>query len=166
MWRYVFLLLALVTAVPLVSGLQVPLPAAETAEEEGPVGGQETSGRIHKVRMSPNGHFFTEARLNGRTAQVLIDTGATTVAMPETVARKAGVHLKPADYTAAVNTANGRTRAAPVTLREVRLGSIRLKNVRAMVLDDKSLSVTLLGMSVLRRLDRFDISDDTLVLVQ
>jgi len=161
-WRYLFLLLAIVTAVPFVTGMKLPAPVAEPAKADTP----DPSGRVHKIRMSANGHFLTDARLNGRSTRVLIDTGATTVAIPEKVARKAGVYLKPSDYTAAVNTANGRTKAAPVMLREVRLGSIRLKNVQAMVLDDRSLSITLLGMSVLRRLDRFDISDDTLVLVQ
>ncbi len=98
--------------------------------------------------------------------EMLVDTGATQVALPLAEARKTGINLQPADFKVAVQTANGKTLAAPVTLRDVKLGAIRLKNIDALVLDDKALASPLLGMSALNQLKRFDFSNDTLVLVE
>ena len=65
-----------------------------------------------------------------------------------------------------MRTANGIALAAPVTLRELRLGSIRLNNVEALVMPEGALELPLIGMSVLGRLAKVDIRSGTMRLIQ
>ena len=79
----------------------------------------------------------------------MVDTGATMVALSYEDAERAGVYVRPADFTMRVNTANGIARAAPVTLDEISLGDITVRNVRAAVSEPGRLQGSLLGMSFL-----------------
>ena len=124
------------------------------------------SGYKVRIKSGYGGHFVTDVRMNNRSVKVLVDTGATTVAINETTARKIGIRLQPADFKHKVNTANGIARMASATIREIRIGNIRVKNVRAGVLKDSALSSTLLGMSFLNKLRRFEVRDGTLLLEQ
>ncbi len=124
------------------------------------------SGRKVRIKSGYGGHFITDVRMNNRSVKVLVDTGATTVAINETTARKIGIHLRPADFKYKVSTANGIARMASATISEIRIGNIRVKNVRAGVLKDSALSSTLLGMSFLNKLRRFEVHDGTLLLEQ
>jgi aspartyl protease family protein len=63
-----------------------------------------------------------------------------------------------------VQTANGKARAHRVKLDSVRLGSISLGNVDALVMEEGALNTNLLGMSFLRRLSRYEVRDGSLVL--
>lgn len=121
-----------------------------------------------KVRLTRNaaGHYAGEFRLNGRDVEALVDTGATFVAMDVSTARSIGIFPAPADFKYRVNTANGQTRAAAVTLDELQIGPIAVADVKALVLQDAALSATLVGMSFLNRLSSFRADGDTLVLEQ
>ncbi len=116
------------------------------------------------LTAASNGHFYTEAMINGRPLKVVVDTGATSVAIPYEDARRLGIMLSPSDFTVPVHTANGEGRAASVSLREVRVGSIRVSNVQAMVLRKGQLGITLLGMSFLGRLSQASISSGELMM--
>jgi aspartyl protease family protein len=140
-----------------------PMAAAAT-----PSAGQSAalSGRKVHIPADPRGHFIADFRLNGRTVSALVDTGATTVAINRSTARRIGIALQPADFRYQVNTANGATNAAAVTIETLQIGRIHLENVQAMVLEDKALAGTLIGMSFLKRLARFKLEDGALVLEQ
>jgi len=169
MWRFILIAFALAFAVPFLPGLIQPYldaQKAEQVEERDAAEAARGSGRTFKIPLGPHGQYLTEGRLNGRTIEMLVDTGASKVAMPENVARKIGIFPKPADYTVPINTANGVTTGARATIRNMKLGSIRLRNIDAIIMKDEQLGVTLLGMSALNKLDRFDFSNDMLVLVQ
>lgn len=125
-----------------------------------------SSGRKVRIKAGHGGHYYAEVRMNNRTVNVLVDTGATMVAINETAARKIGIRLKSSDFNRKVNTANGTTKMALATIREIRIGNIRVQNVRAGVLRDSALSTTLLGMSFLNQLKRFGVSNQTLLLEQ
>src|SRR5690606_3883963 len=64
--------------------------------------------RTVRLAADARGHFGGDFRLNGRTVPAMIDTGATVVAINETTARRIGLYLGRSDFTAAVETANGR----------------------------------------------------------
>lgn len=117
-----------------------------------------------ELRPDPHGHFNTSIEVNGRSVTAMVDTGATVIAMSHRDARRAGISVLNKDYTARVNTANGVARVAPVTLKRVRVGDITVRNVRAIVSEPGSLNGTLLGMSFLGRLSRFEIRDGRLIL--
>jgi aspartyl protease family protein len=106
------------------------------------------------------------ATVHGRRIDVLADTGASKLALTHDDARRLGLRPGPGDYTVRVHTANGVTSAAPVTLREVRIGTIRVRQVEALVTRPGDLSINLLGMSFLGELSQFSMRGGELVMVQ
>lgn len=122
-----------------------------------------SSGREVFV-VDQRGHVETHAGIDGRDMPVLVDTGASAVILRESDARRAGYSFQNADFTVPVNTANGQTHFAAITLREVELGSIRVRNVQALVGRDDELGTNLLGMSFLGRLDSFRFEGRELIL--
>ena len=93
----------------------------------------------------------------------LVDTGASVVALTAEDARMAGLDPARLDYSVTVSTANGTTRAAPVTLDALSIGPITERNVRAVVIET-GLDRSLLGMTFLERLQSFEARADTLTL--
>ncbi|GKX33141.1 MAG: membrane protein [Rhizobiaceae bacterium MnEN-MB40S] len=138
--------------------------AGETAAELAAAGQTPATSRTVRIDADRSGHFTAEFEINGRKVDGLIDTGATAVAINETMARKLGVRLKPADFTRRVQTANGAIAVAPVVLKRMDLGPIRVRDVQAVVIADDSLAHTLIGMSFLKRLRSYRVENDTLVL--
>ena len=94
----------------------------------------------------------------------MIDTGATMVALSYEDAEAAGFRLSDSDFTRAVSTANGVARVAPVTLDRVSIGNITVRDVPAAVAERGRLKTSLLGMSFLGRLSRFDMRSGRLVM--
>ena len=117
------------------------------------------------VVKAPDGHFWAEATVNGSRVKFLVDTGATSVALTLADAQRLGI--KPADltYNAAVMTASGKARAAVVKLASVGIGGTHVDNVDALVIE-KGLETSLLGMSYLGRLSRFEATPQALILRQ
>jgi aspartyl protease family protein len=112
------------------------------------------------------GHFVTSARINGRSVQVMIDTGASIVALNAETARRLGVTVSKSDFNATIGTVNGTVEVAPIVLAEIRVGNITLRNVEAAVVPGNVLDVNLLGMSFLGRLSGFEIESGELILTQ
>jgi aspartyl protease family protein len=123
---------------------------------------------FRRVALSANaeGHFVAEATINGSRVAVMVDTGATTVALTDGTARRLGFYPARSAYSEHLSTANGVVMAARVTLREVRVGSVVLRDVTAVVVPGDALPVDLLGMSFLSRLSRFEIAGGQLILSQ
>ncbi len=157
-------------------GQSTSLPAEQTAlasprQTSGSSTDRKTShttqaGRKIRIKAGYGGHYYTEVRMNNRPVKVMVDTGATMVALNEATARKIGIHLKASDFKYKVNTANGVTKMASAIIREIRIGNIRVQNVRAGISRGGALSTTLLGMSFLNQLKRFEVSGQTLLLEQ
>ena len=141
-------------------------PPARIVAASAEPGNPLASGSIVRLDADATGHFRTEARANGRRLDVLVDTGATLVAFDESTARSLGIAPSAADFRYKVSTANGEAPAAKVTIARLQLGPIRMNDVDAIVTRDGTLSTTLLGMSFLNRLSKFEISDSRLTLRQ
>ncbi|KQS98097.1 MULTISPECIES: TIGR02281 family clan AA aspartic protease [unclassified Rhizobium] len=114
---------------------------------------------LHKVL---NGHFEANVAVNGVSVQMLVDTGASRVALSYDDAEKLGLAPETLSYTQSILTANGEARAAPVTLAEVSIGPIVRKDVKAMVTQQGMLDQSLLGMSFLSTLDFLQMQTDEL----
>jgi len=123
-------------------------------------------GRQVLVNADERGHFTSAFRLNGRQIDGMIDTGATLVAINTSTARRIGISLNQSDFTHQVNTANGTIKAAVVTVDRLQIGKISIDNVQAVVLDDRALQTNLIGMSFLQRLQKYQVQDGALLLVQ
>lgn len=120
-------------------------------------GGQEII--LHKLL---NGHFQADVAVNGQTIEMLVDTGASMVALSREDAERIGIDLSRLTYSMTVMTANGRGRAAPVTLDRVAIGPIIRNNVAASVSEDGRLDQSLLGMSFLETLSSLQMHTDEL----
>lgn len=127
------------------------------AEEEPAAGGPAS------IAKAADGHFWAEATVNGKRVRFLVDTGATTVALNAADARRLGLDPKSLSFTRPVTTAAGETRAAPVVLEYVSISGARVNRVEALVIE-KGLPTSLLGMSYLGRLSRFEATKTALIL--
>jgi aspartyl protease family protein len=155
------------------AGAAAPAPTPEgqmqVARAAGPVPQQPLRGHNgHRFTIAADGggHFFVDARVNGRQIRAMIDTGATTVSLNEATARGLGIFPRRDQYTQPVSTANGIVNAAEIILPEIRIGPIVVRNVPAIVVPGDDLTVNLVGMSYLQRLTRFESSGNALVLVE
>ena len=108
-------------------------------------------------------HFRVTAAVNGVDNLFLIDTGASDVVLSLEDARRIGVNLRTLKYTKRYQTANGTIEAAPIILRDLRIGQLRLYNVEASI-SKAPMGTALLGMSFLNRLSGFEFRKDKLIL--
>ena len=118
------------------------------------------------VQKASDGHFWADAQVAGaqggpQPVHFLVDTGATAVALTPEDAAKLGIKATDLKYGHNVTTAGGNARAAAVTLASISINGARLENVQALVVSE-GLDVSLLGMSYLGRLTRFEATRDTL----
>lgn len=121
-------------------------------------------GRTVALTAGNDGHFRAEASVNGRRLAMLVDTGATNVVLSAEDAERIGIRPRRDDYVVPISTANGKIGAAAVLIDEVRVGSISVKTVPALVLKPGLLEHSLLGMSFFSRLNQFEMRGRQLVL--
>lgn len=121
------------------------------------------ASRTMVFRAGRDGHFTLRARVDGARVRFLVDTGASAVVLNRRDAERIGLHLRERNFTKVFQTANGPVRAAPVVLRSVKIGALNVRNVEAYV-NEGAMGVSLLGMSFLRQLDGYEVSNDKLTL--
>lgn len=115
------------------------------------------------IRAGPDGHFRLEAEVNGETVVFLVDTGATVVALSPADAERLGFDDSTLEYSGRVRTANGVAPVAPLTLDDISIGPLTVRDVPAVVIR-RPMTTALLGMSFLSRLEGYEARDDHLVL--
>src|ERR1700686_4766228 len=113
----------------------VHVPAASSAMAAQPVAVPTSSSNSRSVTLSRGngGHFWTDARVDGRRLEMVVDTGASQVTLRASDAARLGIHPTPRDYSIKVSTANGFTRAALVQLSMVEIGNVVVRDVPALV---------------------------------
>ena len=161
MLKAVFLLAGLVLAFAAVTPgvLDRLAPAGEErlAQTAEPAAAVADHGGLVRLSADRGGHYVTEIEVNNRSLKALVDTGATVVALRYEDARSLGL-IHPGDkFDVGVRTANGEGRAKRVKLRSVGVGTITVRDVEALVLEQGALTTNLLGMSFLKRLARFEV---------
>jgi aspartyl protease family protein len=115
------------------------------------------------VTKSADGHYWAEANVNGSAVRLLVDTGATDVALTTDDARRLGFDPRQLNYIYRVTTANGQARAARIKLASVSVAGAEVENVDALVIE-RGLQTSLLGMTYLGRLSQFDATPNALIL--
>jgi len=103
------------------------------------------------LAAGPGGHFAGEGAVNGQPIRFLVDTGATSIALPASFAQRAGIDFRKGEPGLS-STAGGMVPVYRVNLATVRLGGIELNSVDAVVFE-AGLDTALLGMSFLNRVD-------------
>ena len=123
-----------------------------------------TRGRTVEIARDNNGNFSINAQINGARVVMVLDTGASSVVLTQASAKAAGLPLEVLSYSVNVDTANGRARAAPVTLDRLDVGGISERAVPALIAQPGQLRTNLLGMSFLTRLESWEVRGDRLLL--
>jgi aspartyl protease family protein len=121
-------------------------------------------GGVREVVLQRNryGHYVANGKINGHTVEFLLDTGASDVSVPQSLAGPLGLEPgQPITY----HTANGNITAYLTRIRDLRLGNIELQNIQASINPNKGDDTILLGMSFLKHLE-FTQRGDTLIIRQ
>ena len=125
-------------------------------------GSPVTEGRVTRIPMAIDGHFWVHAKLNGRDVKFLVDSGATMTTIDRGTADAAGVRVSPRadEY---VRTGNGIIRVSSGRADEISVGNIVRQNVGLQVAENDDLNV--LGMNYLSTLSRWGVEGRWLILV-
>jgi aspartyl protease family protein len=126
------------------------------------VGTPVTQGKETRIPMAIDGHFWVDARLNGRDVRFLVDSGATMTTIDRETANATGVAVSPR-RDQFVRTGNGVIRVSSGRADELSVGDIERRNVALQVADNDDLNV--LGMNYLSTLSRWGVEGRWLILV-
>jgi aspartyl protease family protein len=125
--------------------------------------GMRNGGQEMVLKRAPNGHFYADVKINGKTIKMMVDTGASTIALSRNDAEDLGIPLSPNDFTGTAMTAAGKVGIKPVTLERVAIGHMETDDVEAAVIE-QGLDQSLLGQSWLSRVGQVTIEDDQMTL--
>jgi len=143
---------------------RVEAAAAAKAPANAPVYAPVSALDEYRIPANAQGHYVTDVFVNGQALKMIVDTGATSVALRSEDAAKLNIFPLASDFTIPINTANGIAHAAPVKLREIQLGSMLIYDVDAIVAEPKVMNISLLGMTFLSRLSQVQIASGSLLL--
>jgi aspartyl protease family protein len=161
-WVGVGLLVYAMVSQRLLAPADAPAPTAATASSRPPAQTRTASPNTLVYHADKTGHVILDAVVNGAQLRFIVDTGATMVALTMQDAMAAGITRSSLDFSMKINTANGVARAAPVRLREIRLGQFSAYDVPATV--SENLNISLLGNTFLKRLDSYEMRNGVLTL--
>ncbi|MGB3470436.1 MAG: TIGR02281 family clan AA aspartic protease [Erythrobacter sp.] len=117
----------------------------------------------HTLDRQSDGHFYASASVDGAAVRMMVDTGASVIALTGRDADAAGLHWDEAEVRVIGQGASGAVYGVPARLREVEIGGIVRRNVNAVIIPE-GLGVSLLGQSWLAQVDGVEITDDQMVL--
>lgn len=144
------------------SELTPTVASMSVAETQTPDGARRSA----TITVKDDGHYWTRALVNNKASiEFMVDTGASVVALTIADARKMGFRPEDLDYKWEIRTAGGITMGASVTIDSIKINTVNVRNVEAMVLQS-DLSQSLLGMSFLRELYSYEFRGERMVIRQ
>jgi aspartyl protease family protein len=146
------------------SAIRAPLGQMVGSNGEHATAMPRASGFAVTLDPDRNGHYRADVEIAGRRVRMLVDTGATMVALTREDADALGVRPLPSDFRLSLNTANGAVQAAMVTLAQISVGGISALDVPAVVMPPGVMQESLLGMSFLKKLGGFEVASGRLIL--
>lgn len=137
---------------------------ADSAEPQLNLAAQpEWHGGEMTLDREPDGHFYAGVRIDTSDVRMLVDTGASMIALTGEDARDAGLYWDPNDLQPVARGASGVVMGVPVRLPEVAVGDFVARDVEAVIVPE-GLGISLLGQSFLSHIETVNISGDTLTL--
>ncbi len=125
-------------------------------------GAAAPSGRAVLYR-APDSHYYADARIDGQPLRLMVDTGASVVALSRSDAAALGIDYDRLEHGGMAQTAGGTVPLRRVTLGSVTVDGVRVDNVEAAVLAS-DMGTSLLGQSFLSRLRSVNVSGDRMEL--
>ena len=110
----------------------------------------EAQKTVVRLPRGEGGHYFATARINGRSIKMMVDTGATHIALSGDMAKKLGINYKQGTKGRS-STAGGIVNSYRLKLDHIQIGGIKRYNVVAGVIEGSFPSTPLLGMSFLNQ---------------
>jgi aspartyl protease family protein len=166
----VLIVLALIAGVALSSRppSSASAPASDTATEAADTASDAPAASASLrdtvvLQREADGHFYTDATVNGATIHFIVDTGASSVALTQEDARRAGMFFSANDFNQTGYGAGGEIALRSVSFDRVAVGNIEARDVRGVVLGGDG-DMSLLGQSFLKTLGGVSIEGDTMVL--
>lgn len=124
---------------------------------------QRVDGKEVRIRISPDGHFWVRAKIDGVEQRLLVDSGATVTALSDRTARSAGLALRTEPFPVFLRTANGTIRPQTASVGELEFGTIVARNL-PVVVSPAFGDMNVLGMNFLSRLKSWRVEDGWLIL--
>jgi aspartyl protease family protein len=137
---------------------QVEVPDKANEGKDDSYAGQD----VVELKRQPDGHFYADVEINNMPIHILVDTGASGIALSRNDARRAGLTVAVGMFDVVGEGAGGDVKGEFVTLDTVRLGKQTARQIPAVILDGGEQS--LLGQSFLRRFQTVEIKNDRLLL--
>jgi aspartyl protease family protein len=162
--RLLLALLVLVAMAGAVVAYRDPEQVARASDTVSQLMRKRTTTRAVQIARGQAGEFALQAKINGVTAPMVIDTGATSVVLTYETAKAAGLPLELLEYDVDVETAGGHTKAARLTLDRLAIGKLVERSVPALVVPHGQMKTNLLGMSFLDRMESWEVRPDRLML--
>ncbi|MEO9462189.1 MAG: TIGR02281 family clan AA aspartic protease [Marinomonas sp.] len=153
-------------------GLGIALPSDEQGAESdisfGPAASEPSASSDwyagdHTLKREFDGHFYADAHIEGTSMRMLVDTGASVIALTGDDARAAGLDWDDSEVRNIGTGASGAVYGVPVQLNDVEIGGMARSNVRAVIIPE-GLDISLLGQSYLSQIGRVEIEGDTMLL--
>ena len=121
---------------------------------------QIVEGGETRIPMSPDGHYWLRAEINGARADFLVDTGATLTAVSQELADRAGLEPRTGGLPVTVNTANGPVSAELSTIDEMRFGNVAARGLDVVIAPTLG-KTNVVGMNLLSRLSSWRVDNQT-----
>lgn len=146
--------------------------SAERPADDGPWGQSghrgsalPTTSSSGEVRLgrSPDSHFYADADVDGTSIRMMVDSGASIVALTRRDAEAIGINVDSLPIAGNARTAGGEVPLRAVILDSVEVDGIEVRRVEAAVID-ADMGVSLLGQSFLAKLEAVNVEGDTMTL--
>ena len=117
----------------------------------------------HALERQADGHFYASALVDGASLRMMVDTGASVIALTAADASAAGLYWDDAEVRPIGQGASGTVYGVPAQLDEVEIGGMVRRNVAAVIIPE-GLRISLLGQSYLKQISGVEIADNRMIL--
>lgn len=117
----------------------------------------------HSLTREFDGHFYADAHVDGASVRMMVDTGASVIALTGEDAMAIGLDWSDEEVRNIGSGASGAVYGVPTMLDQVEIGGLAQQNVRAVIIPE-GLDISLLGQSYLSKINNVRIEDDQMVL--
>lgn len=123
---------------------------------------RSSSGEV-RIGRAGDSHFYADAAVNGTNIRMMVDSGASLIALTRSDAEAIGIDVDRLPIAGTAKTAGGDVPMRVVVLDSVEVDGIEVRRVEAAVID-ADMGVSLLGQSYLSKLDAVNVEGDTMTL--